>query len=142
MHQSVEADLGRLINTRIGSQFEWGVCDCNTLALEALDLIAGTQLAVEVFGMYSNPKEASDFYRNYRLDWATWDGFEKVGKNFVQTGDFVIAKESDWCIPYIVVGDRAVSCFETHGVRACRLDVVLRTHKNALCVRPSCKGVE
>lgn len=141
MHQSLEVQLAKFANERRGTPFQWGVCDCNTLALEALDLISGTDLAKEVIGQYTNGEEAVLFYETFRLDWLAWDGFEEVGLNFAQTGDFLIADDGLWCTPFILVGPNVISCSEDRGVFACRVDVAKRIYPDMRCFRPTHRAV-
>lgn len=139
MNQRIETELARFANSMIGMPFRWGVCDCNTFGVECLDLICGTQLSFEVVGQYSSASTAKSFYRDFRLDWLAWSRFTRIDRNYLQTGDYIVAVEDDWCVPYVVVGSNVVTSTVERGVVSCRLDLVFRVHDIYHCFRPAIK---
>lgn len=137
MHPRLEVRLTAFAAARMGRGFAWGWCDCNTLALEALDLIAGTQFAFEVFGRYRDTASARAFFAIYPRDWLHWTGYgEEVAPAFVRTGDFLVADEGGWRVPHVAVGGQALICTPDRGVRTYPVAVVRRLYPLLRAFRP------
>lgn len=84
-------------NAKLLTPFEWGQNDCNTLALEFIDIMLPNipSITKDVQGKYSNRYEARKFYRDFKWRWSDYLlslGFEKVEPLFFQPGDLHIHK--------------------------------------------------
>ena len=116
-----EIALVHFIEANRDRPFEWGRCDCNTFALEAMDAAFGTGLAEKIRGHYSTPLGAVRYRR--RSAWKSFiafieeAGFIEAKKGFEQTGDLLIVADPKWEMVHICLGNRAVSAFPDDGVR-------------------------
>ena len=136
MNPKTEAALARFARSRNGQPFQWGLCDCNTIALEALDLLMGTQIAFEVFGQYSTPSEANVFYSTYRRSWIGIDGMgTEIKPPFASSGDFLVASDGPFHVPHVVIGPHALTCAPETGVFLCRVHHVIQAHPDLRCFR-------
>ncbi len=121
MHIRQEIALVRFIEESLGRPFAWGVCDCNTFALEAMDAAYGLDLAAKIRGQYGTLLTAFRFRRN--SPWKTFhalleeQGFCEIPKGLQQTGDLLICEDPKWEMVHVCLGDRAVSAFPGDGVR-------------------------
>lgn len=84
-------------NSKLLTPFEWGQNDCNTLALEFIDILLPDIKSITdtVKGKYTNRYEARAFYRNFKWRWIDYlehIGFEQVEPLFFQAGDLHIHK--------------------------------------------------
>lgn len=90
--------MARLVdyaNGVIGLPFEWGVTDCFTLTINALDYADDSNLFAEFVNQWTDEdsarKRAEDFYFD---DWIKDKGGYRVDTNFVQAGD-IFARRLD-----------------------------------------------
>jgi hypothetical protein len=103
-----EIKLINFIKKNIGRPFAWGICDCNVVALEAMDATYGTDLAGIIKGRYSSEAEAIEFMRN--IEWKDWaeflieKGFIEGKKGFEQTGDLLIVSLPNFDLVHIYMG--------------------------------------
>lgn len=136
MNPKTEAKLAKFARSRRGEPFVWGWCDCNTVALEALDLLTGTQYAFEVFGRYSSPEEAKAFYGAYPRDWMGIDGMgTEIKPTFACSGDFLVASDGPFHVPHVVIGPHALACSPENGVFLCRVGLIIKAHPDVRCFR-------
>lgn len=124
--QELHVALVRLARERLGSPFAWGSMDCNTLALEFLDLLTGGDLRSEVAGRYATELGAVRFWRRFRLRWisglADAYGAVEVPRGFVATGDFIIVELDRFQSAHVChTPGRIVAADPEHGVHERRL---------------------
>ena len=79
-------------NHKLGSVFQWGTNDCNTIGLEFIKYIAPDreQILQEVQHKYKSKIGAVKFYTNFKYTWEDYlksVGFEKVSFLYFQPGD-------------------------------------------------------
>lgn len=114
MDIKLEMALIDFVKAKLGRPFAWGICDCNTLALEASDAVFGTEMAEKVVGQYDTPDSAEQYRKS--SPWGSFinlikeNGFIEAQKGFEQTGDFLIVEDSRWEQVHICMGIRSVSC--------------------------------
>lgn len=108
-----EISLIKFAKANLGRPFEWGKCDCNVLALEAMDAAYGSNLASIIKGKYSNREEAIEFMRN--IEWKDWaeflteKGFVEGKKGFEQIGDLMIVSLPDYELVHVYMGKAVLS---------------------------------
>jgi hypothetical protein len=106
--------------------FEWGQNDCNTLALEWLDAINGTNWIKKVKGSYSDKKSA--IVRASQLpkwsDGLVDEGWVEITPNEATVGDIAIVDGKHYDMAHIVMGSHAVSLHETDGMVKIPLDTI------------------
>lgn len=75
---------------QIGLPFTWGKSDCTTLTLEGINLFCNETFNLE--NTWTSLKEALRAYKKYGTPPEVLEkyGFEKVKKNYEQTGDILV----------------------------------------------------
>lgn len=108
-----ELQLINFIKANIGREFQWGVCDCNVFALEAMDAVHGTDMAGKIRGKYENDLGAIRF--RLKSEWGSFEGllkengFTEGKKGFEQTGDIIIVDGPGFDLVHINLGKNIVS---------------------------------
>lgn len=125
MNPERELALHQLARERRGMPFEWGRRDCNTLALEWLDMLTGGKYADQVIGHYSSEAEAIEFCKGFGMsftDLLIEAGAERIKDRFEQTGDFLVVNAPGelWQRVHVCMGDQVLSV-EPSGVTVQRL---------------------
>lgn len=95
--QNLQHSTHIFASAKLHQPFKWGQEDCNTLALDFIDLVHPSLPSIinEVRGHYHTSATAREFYRNYRYTWHSYlteIGFKEVEPMFFQAGDFHIHK--------------------------------------------------
>lgn len=100
--------LTRYINASLGLPFEWGVRDCVTYAIGAIEAMIGQDTQKPDF-TYRTQKEALSFSKQWSLEAGMWEQLNayEVQKNFHQPGDILIARVGGLESVHVVFDRRA-----------------------------------
>lgn len=116
-----EIRLVNFIRGKLGVPFAWGRCDCNIFALDVVDAVFGTELAIKIRDKYKTKLGAIRFRK--RSEWGTFiellkqQGFIEGKKGFEQIGDLLIVEDPDkWEMVHIYLGKNTVAAFPEEGV--------------------------
>ena len=111
-------------NANVGREFQWGIQDCNTVALRFLDFyMKGNPnyepvLKDEVEGKYGTPKEAYRFYKGFRYNYDEWlDRFceKNPEKPVFQAGDIILCPVLGVEGLHVCLGGNSLSVNPEHG---------------------------
>jgi hypothetical protein len=87
-----ERELVEWAARRRGQAFEWGVIDCMQLALQCIDVVAGTLLEAEHAGRYHDEETARAYLARVDLEAvAESAGYQPIGLPFARLGDVILA---------------------------------------------------
>lgn len=88
---------------QIGLPFVWGKSDCTTLTLEGVNLLYNETFNLE--NTWTSLKEALRAYKKYGTPIEILEkyGFEKVKKNYEQTGDILVWEGTGYYLIGIVI---------------------------------------
>lgn len=107
-NQNFYQDLVGYINNTQGLAFEWGVRDCVTYAIGALELMIGRAVEKPDFG-YRTKEEAFEFAQRYSLavGMRAQLGAYEVTHRFHQPGDIAIVQRHGLECAHVVLGKHA-----------------------------------
>ena len=82
----------------VGQSYSIGICDCNLIALSAIDLILNTNYFERLFGKYDNIKDGLRFSKKetgfYRIsDILVYNKAYEISVTYAQAGDIFITKD-------------------------------------------------
>jgi len=106
------------------SEFEWGWNDCNTIVVEYVDWLTGSNIMNEVRGKYYDLKTAHRFAKNYKqLHVGLQDaGFVEV--DTPQDGDVITMVDRGLVCGHIVFNNRAHSMDMLSGYISVPLNII------------------
>lgn len=114
--------LGRLAEwarSRLGDEFRWGETDCAILCLEAVDVMAGTTLAVRHRGRYRTAAQSLRYQRKVGMDLAGQiAGVAFAAHGTPRIGDILTHAhpERPWQVGHVCFGVLALTAHEAGGV--------------------------
>lgn len=114
MTPKIEIDLIHILD-RAGSQpFAWGTNDCNTLALEWLDRLQGSQWLKRVKGTYNDLRGAIRVAKSLPrwTDGLIEEGWTEIKKEQATIGDLAVVSGKSYDIIYIVEGSTVIGLVE------------------------------
>lgn len=118
-----DARLARWATGQVGTPFAWGGTDCAILAFEALDAMAGGNLAAQYRGEWNTELGARRFQIKHRTDLLKVilrAGCAPVEPHFQQRGDLLIVEENGFQCAHVCMGLRSLSSWPDMGVHWCR----------------------
>jgi len=115
MTPSDEKALHQFSSSQLGKPFTWGDNDCNTLVIEWVDLLTGSNHIDEVRGQYSNKDEAIEFYRSVKNEEDILAEFHEIDPAFISVGDILTVPFGKMLGAHICVGSRLLSVDRRHG---------------------------
>lgn len=106
--QNYHQALTNYINASLGLPFEWGVRDCATYAIGAIEAMIGREMDKPEF-TYKTQKEALAFTKIWSLEAGLREqlGAYEVPKNFHQAGDIIIVETGGFERAHVVFDRRA-----------------------------------
>jgi len=113
--------LNQFIEPKMCKKFAWGVNDCNTLILEYLDFMLGTETLKIAYKKYNTKAGAITFQKNYFQKVS--DKCEELGLLVInpvqaQHGDILIKHDQKWDMCHLCIGTKFISIDETIGINA------------------------
>ena len=103
----------------LDAPFSWGHCDCNILALEALQCLTGKPHADAFRGRYDSAAGALRLQRDDDYDLArylTAQGAQIIPRNFQQRGDILVVMRDGFACGHVCFGERALCAAPDHPV--------------------------
>ena len=100
--------LTNYINATLGQPFEWGVTDCITYAIGAIEAMIGSEVIKPEFD-YQTPKEALGFAQSWTLEAGMREQLQAydVAPHFHQPGDIALASRGGFECAHVVFDRRA-----------------------------------
>lgn len=120
MNPELEKKIIEFASQETKKPFQWGVRDCNSLALRLIDLAFCRSLAGAVCGKYDSFKSAVKFQAGFGQTMEQYieaAGARKVKTGFEQTGDILIVKGPDFHMVHVLVAGQVLSAGPDHGVK-------------------------
>jgi hypothetical protein len=118
MKTTDEIYLIQLLDKTALTAFKWGQNDCNTLCVEWVDRVCGTDYLSRIKNNYQTKKGAVRFYRGF-VEWMTelkelgWQEVEKP-----QTGDLVLHLDKSFVFAHVFVSGKMFSVDPEKGLVA------------------------
>ena len=109
--------LNEFANTVTGQPFAWGVTDCFTLALRAIDAMYGTDLEERFVNQWHDEASAAEYAQTFSVSDYFADLGECIELPFLRAGD-VLEKEDEQGMPRVavVVGRHVLASAPEHDV--------------------------
>ena len=118
-----EIALTDFASKQINRAFEWGVTDCNVLAIGAMSAMTGDNLA-ESFAHSWDDRESAEVAAQEinAVDYLEMLGLFEVMPGFQQRGDIILLDQKDpWLVPCICMGQEVLVSSIAHK------KIILRT---------------
>lgn len=123
-----EVNLAKYLTKEFNLPFEWGVRDCTTFVIGALQSMTEKHLIVPEF-TYRTKEEAIAFSATYSLYEGMLEQLNAylVNPHFQQPGDIIFVWENEVypCV-HLCNGEKSLSAIPDYGVRAFPTSLVIR----------------
>jgi hypothetical protein len=118
MSPAQEAQLIKLLDMAGRRRFQWGINDCNTLALEWLDKVQNKGWLKRVWGKYDDAKGAIKVARSLPrwCDGLVEEGWIEIPHTQASVGDLAVMEDKHFDRVHIVLGPHVVSVHESLGM--------------------------
>jgi len=113
--------FNNFIEPKLNKQFSWGENDCNTLVLEYLDYMLGTDTLNIAYQKYHTKFGAMRFQKEYQQtisEKCKELGLIELNPIKARHGDILIKHDKRWDMCHICIGTKIISIDETVGVNA------------------------
>ena len=127
--------LSRLLHEVQKHPFQWGVNDCNTLAVEWMDRVSNSDVLSSIEGKYRSFSEAIKFYEEFPswqaiLHTLGWDQVDTV-----RNGDLILRQGKSFVFAHIFLGGLAYSVDRHKGLVAGTFDNHIHKCEVMRCLR-------
>ena len=115
------AKFNKFIEPKFNEKFAWGSNDCNTLILEYLDYMLGTETLKIAYKKYHTKFGAMKFQKKYqqRVSEKCLElGLTAINPTQARHGDILIKTDPRWDMCHLSMGTKFISIDEVVGVSA------------------------